>query len=142
MIMSINLKPFDKFCELPAYVYGNGVDRYVLTATIIGGYEITLARLIVGNPPTIKVNDMTHALFESYTPYGKKMIETKARATGFKHGFVAAINAMEKAGISFNSVAPCHFSDLLNALGAHYNRINPDIQDCFVVTNVSLTRHI
>ena len=70
------------------------------------------------------------------------MIETKARATRFRHEFVVAINAIEDVGISFNSVALYPFLDLLKALGAHYNRINPNIQDYDVVTNVSLIRYI
>ena len=127
MIRNVNLKPFEVSCELPTYVYGSGVEKYTLIATVPGNYEITLAKLIIGTSLSGK-SVLSHAMFESYTEHGEKMCETKIRVGGCEREFMAAKNAMTKAGIEFEPILPCHFCDLLNGLGAYYQAVNPEIQ--------------
>lgn len=126
MIKNINLKPFDKSCELPTYVYGNGVDKYTLVATIPGDYKITLAKLLIGSSVSGKTV-LSHALFESYTDHGEKMSESKIRMGGCEREFMAAKNVMTEVGIEFEPTAPCHFLEILNMLGAYYQAGNPEI---------------
>ena len=135
MIMKVNLKPFKDSCELPAYVYQNGVDRHTLIATIMGKYKITLARLLIGKSNS---NDtvLTHAMFESYTEYGEKMAETKFRISGLESEFMAVKNIMWIAGIEFSEMPSCHFLELLNALGAYYQAVNPEIEDYGIVSQI------
>ena len=126
MIRNVELKPFEKSCELPTYVYGSGIEKYTLVGTVQGGYKITWARLTIGSSVSAGT-ELAHALFESYTDHGEKMSETKIRIAGAEKEFMAAKNVMIKAGIEFNPTAPCHFLDLLNALGAYYQAGNPEI---------------
>ena len=133
MIKNVELKPFEKHCELPTYVYGNGVEEYELVGTIAGGYKILMARLKVGTSKS-KGEILSHAVFESYTTHGEKMSETKIRIGGCDSDFMAVKNAMIKSGIELENIAPCHFCDLLNALGACYQAANPDIQGYAVMS--------
>lgn len=126
MIKSVDLKPFEKSCELPTYVYGGGIEKYTLVGTVQGDYKITWARLVIGSSVSAGT-ELAHALFESYTDHGEKMSETKIRIAGAEKEFMAAKNVMIKAGIEFNPTVPCHFLDLLNALGAYYQAGNPEI---------------
>ena len=126
MIKEVQLKPFDKSCELPTYVYGNGVDKYTLIATVPGNYKITLAKLLIGSSISGKTM-LAHALFESYTDHGEKMKESKIRIGGCEREFMAVKNVMTEVGIEFEPTVPCHFSDLLNGLGAYYQAVNPEI---------------
>ena len=135
MIKDVNLKPFDSSCELPTYVYGKGVSRYALIATVAGGYKVMLARLSKGISLSGQ-NELSHALFESYTDHGEKMSEAKFRVGGCDSEFWAVKKAMAKTGIIFNSTTPCHFLDLLNALGAFYQAANPDIEEYAVVSKM------
>ena len=133
MIKNVQLKPFEMSLELPTYVYGKGVDKYTLVGTIQGDYKITLAKLKIGKSfsgDTV----LSHALFESYTNHGEKMSEAKIRMTGCESEFMAVKNVMIKAGIEFENIAPCHFCDLLNALGAYYQAGNPEITEYTVVS--------
>ena len=129
MIKNVQLKPFDvhKCCEFPAYVYGNGIEKYILIATVLSGYKIMLAKLMVGTSISGK-DTLSHAVFESYSEHGEKMSEARARIGGFEREFMAVKNAMSKVGIEFNQIAPCHFLDILNALGAYYQAVNPEIK--------------
>ena len=135
MIKNVQLKPFDvnKCCEFPAYVYGNGIEKYTLVATVPNGYKITLAKLTVGTSVSGETT-LSHAKFESYSEHGEKMSEAKARIGGFEREFMVAKNAMSKVGIEFNPIVPCHFSDLLNALGAYYQAVNPEIKEYAVMS--------
>lgn len=135
MIKNVQLKPLDieKPCELPTYVYGNGVEKYTLFATVQGDYKITLAKLTIGSSVSAG-NDISHAMFESYSDHGEKMSEAKIRMGGLEREFMAVKNAMSKAGIEFENIAPCHFCDLLNALGAYYQAGNPEITEYAVVS--------
>ena len=133
MIRNIDLKPFKKSELFPAYVYNNGIDIYTLNATVSGGYKITLARIVVGNSLSGGA-PLCHALFESYSKNGQKMIETRTRVGGYEREFNAVKQAMIKAGIEFKPIAPCHPEELLEGLGAWYKAANPDIQEYAVVS--------
>lgn len=133
MIRNVNLKPFKKPELFPAYVYSNSVRTYTLNATVSGGYEITLARIVVGNSLSGGA-PLSHALFEGYTKNGQKMIETKTRVGGYEREFNAVKQAMIKAGVEFEPIPPCHLEELLEGLGAWYKAANPDIQDYAVVS--------
>ena len=133
MIKSVNLKPFDKFCEFPAYVYRNDVTKYLLVATVKGNYNITLAKLTTG-VSVVNGDELSHVLFESYNDHGEKMSEVKVRVGGCEREFMAVKNALSKAGIELEPMVPCHFSEILNALGAFYKAANPEIVDYSVVS--------
>ena len=133
MIKDVTLIPFKKFNPLPTYA--KNVRVYTLIAIIPGGYEITLAKLSVGDSMSDK-NPLSHALFESYTDHGKKMYEARTRVSGYEREFVAVKNAMFEAGVEFKPITPCHNEDLLRALGAYYKAGNPDIQDYVVVSQM------
>lgn len=128
MIKNVDLKPFKKFQLFPAYVYKNGIEIYTLNATVSGGYEITLAQIIVGNSLSGGA-PLCHVLFEGYAKNGQKMIETKTRVGGYEREFNAVKQAMIKAGVEFEPIAPCHLEELLEGLGAWYKAANPDIQE-------------
>ena len=81
MIKNVNLKPFEGSCELPTYVYGSGIEKYTLIATVSGVYKITLAKLTIGTSVSGKTV-LPHAVFESYTDHGEKMCETKIMVGG------------------------------------------------------------
>ena len=114
-------------------MYGNGVEKYTLFGTVMGNYKITLAKLTIGKSISGE-SELSHALFESYSNHGEKMSEAKIRISGCEREFMAAKNVMSKVGIEFENIAPCHFCDLLNALGAYYQADNPEIQECTVVS--------
>ena len=73
MIKNINLESFKKPQLFPAYVYKSDIKTYTLTATITGGYEIMLGKIIVGDSLS-GGQSLSHALFESYTKRGHKML--------------------------------------------------------------------
>ena len=66
MIKSVQLKPLDVNmpCELPTYVYGNGVEKYTLIATVPGDYKITLAKLTIGSSMS-GTTMLSHAMFDT-----------------------------------------------------------------------------
>ena len=133
MIKNVNLKPFDKPNRLPTYVYGNGVTKYTLIATVPGDYKITLAKLTIGSSMS-GTTELSHAMFESYSNHGEKMSEAKVRVSGCERDFMAVKNVMSKVGIECESIAPCHFSVLLSALGANYKAVNPEISEYTAVS--------
>lgn len=135
MIKNVCLKKFHQSCSFPAYVYKCGIDKYTLIATVMGKYQIILARLFIGKSNSGDTV-LTHAIFESYDEYGKKMVETQFRTNGLESEFMAVKNVMWKAGIKFFEVAPCHFSELLKGLGAYYQAVNPDIDDYTVMSQI------
>ena len=133
MIKNICLKPFKKSQLFPAYVYKSDIKTYTLNATIAGGYEIMLGKIIVGDSSS-GGQSLSHALFESYTKRGQKMIETKTRVGGYEREFNSVKQAMMEAGVEFEPIAPCHPEQLLSALGARYKADNPDILSYAVVS--------
>lgn len=133
MIKDVNLKPFTKSEMFPAYVYKKGLTIYTLNAMVADGYEITLAKLTVGES-TSDSELLCHALFESYNDHGEKMVETRARMSGSEREFNAGKEAMIKAGIEFEPITPCHFDELMSELGAWYEAANPDIRECKVMS--------
>ena len=133
MIKNVELKPFKNSQLFPAYVYKKGVKIYTLGATVSSGYKITLGKIIVGDSMSNGA-PLCHVMFESYTKHGEKMIETKTRVGGYEREFNAAKQAMMKAGVEFEPIAPCHLEELLSALGARYKADNPDIQSYAVVS--------
>ena len=132
MIKNVKLKPFDKTCKFSDYVYRNKVDEYELVG-VVGDYNISLARLRIGISKTPN-GECSHAIFESFDSHGKKMSESKFRTDGCDREFMAVKNAMIGVGIEFENTAPCHFLELLNALGAYYRAENPDITKCVVLS--------
>ena len=128
MIKDIKLKPFTTPCKLPVYVMRYGVTEYTLTAKTNSGYVITLAKLFIGIARLHKAVS-THAVFKSYTNHGEKMAETKARVAGAGFELTATQLAMIRAGIEFDLETPCHFLDLMTAIGARYSAENPDIEE-------------
>ena len=133
MIKKIELKPFKNSQLFPAYVYKKGIETYTLNASLSGGYKIMLGKIIVGNSISNGA-PLCHAMFESYTKHGEKMIETKTRVSGYEREFNAVKQVMMEAGVEFEPIAPCHPEELLNALGARYKADNPDIQSYAVVS--------
>ena len=132
MIKSVNLKPFDTTCKFRDYVYRNKVDEYELVG-VVGSYSICLARLRMGKSRTAN-GEYSNVIFESYDSHGKKMRESKFRMDGCDREFMAVKNAMNGAGVEFENIAPCHFLELLNALGAYYKAKNPEITEYTVLS--------
>ena len=133
MIKNVNLKPFEVSYKFPTYVYGNDIESYTLIATVHEHYKIILGKLTIGTSESGSAT-LSHALFESYPEYGEKMSESKIRIGGFESDFMAAKNVMVKTGIEFENIAPCHFCDLLSALGAYYQAANHEISDYVVMS--------
>lgn len=97
MISKVDLKPFKKAQLFLTYVYKNGINIYTLNATVVGGYKITLGKIAIGDSLS-GGHPLCHVLFEGYTMYGQKMIETRARVGGYERKFNAFKQAMMEAG--------------------------------------------
>lgn len=117
---------------LPTYATTNMME-YTLLGRVQGGYVITLARLTVGDSVSAG-NPLTHALFESFTDHGKRCAVARTRVSGFDREFAAVKNAMFAAGVEFTAAPPCSSEEILTAFGAWFKKRNPEIEDCFVVS--------
>lgn len=135
IIKSFTPRSFDGLNLLPSYV--SNVKSYTLTASVKGGYVITLAKLSVGNSVSAG-NPLTHASFESFSDHGEQMATARTRMSGHEREFTAVKNAMMDVGVEFAPVTPCDSKKLLNALGDWLREQNPDIEYC---TLVSQSRH-
>lgn len=131
MIKNFISQQYEGVNGLPTYV--NNLRIYTLTGEIAGGYTITLAKLTVGDSISAG-NELTHALFESFTDHGKRAKAARTRASGYDREFSAIKNAMAETGVEFEPTAPCHSEALLRALGTWFLSQNPDIQDFAVVS--------
>ena len=129
MIKSVDLKPFTKAYPLPTYARRQGLEIYTLTATVNGGYEITLANLTVGKSISAD-NQLSHVLYESFDDHGKKMAEVRMRTGGYEREFMAVTGALAGAGIIFDTIDPSRpVEDIMNEIGEWYKASNPDIQE-------------
>lgn len=134
MIKNFIPKAFEGINELPNYV--TSIKSYALIAKVAGGYEITLAKLTIGQSVSAG-NPLTHALFESFTDHGERRRASRTRANGYESAdreFAAVRNAMCETGISFNPMFPCDSEGLLNALGLWFQNANPEIEEVSVVS--------
>ena len=134
MIKNFEPKPFEGINELPNYV--TSVNSYALIAKIPGGYEITLAKLTVGQSLSAG-NPLTHALFESFSDHGERRKSARTRANGINgcdREFAAVRNAMVETGISFNPSLPYDCETILNSLGMWFMNANPEIEEVSVVS--------
>ncbi|MBP3536168.1 MAG: hypothetical protein J6J93_01360 [Muribaculaceae bacterium] len=134
MIKNFTPKPFGGINELPNYV--TSTKSFDLIARVVGGYEITLAKLTVGQSMSAG-SPLTHALFESFTDHGERRRATRTRSNGFNEDdreFAAVRNAMCDTGISFNPALPCDSEGMLEALGRWFQDANPEIEEVSVVS--------
>lgn len=79
MIKNFEPQPYDGLNPLPSYV--TNVSSFTLTGSVPGGYEITLAKLTVGESVSAG-NPLSHALFESFDDHGRRMKATRTRVSG------------------------------------------------------------
>lgn len=134
MIKNFKAQPMSRQNKLPIYV--NNINKYTLIGTIQGGYKITLARLSVGESVSAG-NNLTHALFESYTDHGEQAKITRTRVSGVDRTYIAVRSAMSEAGVEFQ---PAHMQlqseseELLKALGTWFMSKNQDIIEVSVVS--------
>ena len=131
MITNYNPRPFEQFNPLPTYVAIS--EQYELLAQTKTGYTIRLAKLIIGQSVSAG-NPLTHAVFESFSDHGARMVVTRTRVSGHERVFNAVMNVMMEAGVEFESVTPCHYKMMLSALGTWIQAKNPDIEKYEIVS--------
>ena len=131
MIKNYNPRPFEQFNPLPTYVAIT--EQYELLAKTKTGYTITLAKLTVGKSVSAG-NQLSNALFESFSDHGERMAVARTRVSGYERVFNAVMNAMMEVGVEFESITPCHSEMMLTALGAWIQLRNPDIEQYEVVS--------
>lgn len=134
MIKNFKAQPMGRQNKLPIYV--SNINKYTLIGTIHKGYKITLARLSVGESVSAG-NNLTHALFESYTDHGEQAKITRTRVCGVDRTYIAVRSAMCEAGVEFQ---PAYIQlqsvseELLKALGTWFMSKNLDIVEVAVVS--------
>ncbi len=133
MIKNFVPQPYDGLNPLPSYV-GN-VRAYTLVATAAGDYNVTLAKLTVGDSVSAG-NPLSHALYESFTDHGKQAKATRTRASGCDREFAAVKNAMIMAGVEFYPALPSSCEDILNSLGEWFVTQNPELSGASVVSQM------
>ncbi len=116
---------------LPSYVTNTRV--YTLVASIPNGYDITLARLTVGESVS-QGNALSHAQFESFTDHGKRAMAMKTRANGDDREFIAVKNAMSVTGVEFHPTLPKSCEAVLQALGEWFMAQNPELLKIEIVS--------
>lgn len=131
MIKNFEPQPYDGFNPLPSYV--TNVSTFTLTGTVPGGYEITLAKLTVGESVSAG-NLLSHALFESFDDHGRRMKAARTRVSGFDREFVAVKSAMSGCGFAFHPALPSVCETVLYALGEYFQAQNPEIAEVSVVS--------
>ena len=131
MIKNFEPQPYDGLNPLPSYV--TNVSSFTLTGSIPGGYEITLAKLTVGESVSAG-NPLSHALFESFDDHGRRMKATRTRVSGFDREFVAVKSAMSGCGFAFLPALPGACETILYALGEFFQAQNPEIVEVAVVS--------
>lgn len=131
MIKNFEPQPYDGLNPLPSYV--TNVSSFTLTGSIPGGYEITLAKLTVGESVSAG-NPLSHALFESFDDHGRRMKATRTRVSGFDREFVAVKSAMSGCGFAFHPALPGACETILYALGEFFQAQNPEIAEVAIVS--------
>lgn len=131
MIKNFAPLPFEGVNTLPVYV--SNLRQYALTAEVAGGYEITLARLTVGDSVSAD-KPLAHALFESFTDHGKRAKAARTRASGVDKDFVAVRSAMIEAGVEFHPALPNSCETILYSLGEWFQGQNSEITAVSVVS--------
>lgn len=131
MIKSFEPQPYNGLNPLPSYV--TNVSSFTLTGSVPGGYEITLAKLTVGESVSAG-NPLSHALFESFDDHGRRMKATRTRVSGFDREFVAVKSAMSGCGFAFHPALPGAYETILYALGEFFQAQNPEIAEVAVVS--------
>jgi len=124
-------QPYDGLNPLPSYV-GN-VRVYTLVATAPGNYNVTLAKLTVGDSVSAG-NPLSHALFESFNDHGKQAKVVRTRVSGYDREFVAVKNAMIGAGVEFHPTLPCPCEDILTSLGEWFVTQNSELSGISVMS--------
>ncbi len=135
MIKNFIPQPYDGLNAIPSYA--TNVRIFTLVATIPNSYEITLAKLTVGESVS-QGNELSHAQFESYTDHGKRAKAARARAGGYDSEFIAVKNAMIVTGVEFHPTLPKPCEAVMQALGEWFMAQNPELER---VELVSQTRH-
>ena len=131
MIKNFEPQPYDGLNPLPSYV--TNVSSFTLTGSVPGGYEITLAKLTVGESVSAG-NPLSHALFESFDDHGRRMKATRTRVSGFDREFVAVKSAMSGCGFAFHPALPGACEPQHYALGEFFQAQNPEIAEVAVVS--------
>jgi hypothetical protein len=131
MIKNFIPQPFQGDNPLPDYV--SNISRYELTGNVVGDYEITLAKLTVGNSLSAG-NPLAHALFESFTDHGKRAMLARTRVSGCDMEFMAIKSAMSKTGVEFYPAMPCSCKTILEELGKWFMAHNTEIIRVSVVS--------
>ncbi len=135
MIKNFIPQPYNGLNALP--IYATNVRAYTLVASIPNGYDITLAKLTVGESVS-KGNMLSHAQFESYTDHGKRAMTARTRASGYDREFAAVKNAMIVTGVEFHPTLPKPCEAVIQALGEWFMAQNPEL---LKIELVSQTRH-
>ena len=131
MIKNFEPQPYDGLNLLPSYV--TNVSSFTLTGSVPGGYEITLAKLTVGESVSAG-NPLSHALFESFDDHGVTMKTARTRAGGLDREYIAAKNAMSTAGVEFHPALPCSCEMMLRSLGEWFMAHNPELSSVEVMS--------
>ena len=131
MIKNFEPQPYDGLNLLPSYV--TNVSSFTLTGSVPGGYEITLAKLTVGESVSAG-NPLSHALFESFDDHGVTMKTARTRAGGLDREYIAAKNAMSTAGVEFHPALPCSCEMMLRSLGEWFMAHNPELSSLEVMS--------
>ena len=131
MIKSFTPKEYDGLNTLPTYA--SNLKSFVLVAKVPGDYEITLARLVVGESVSAG-NELSHALFESFTDHGVRSKAARTGVSGYDREFIAVKNAMIETGVEFHPTlaAPCE--EVLMSLGEWFKAQNSEILDYSLVS--------
>lgn len=131
MIKYFTPQPYDGLNTLPDYV--KNVQVFTLTAIVVGGYTITLARLTIGDSVSAGT-PLAHALFESFSDHGEQMKTARTRVTGLDREFVAVKSAMTATGVEFHPALPNSCETILYSLGEWFQAKNSEIQEFSVVS--------
>lgn len=124
MIKNFTPQTYDGVNSLPTYV--SNLNTYTLTATVQGGYEITLGRLTTGNSVSAG-NPLSHALFESFTDHGVRGKAARTRVSGYDSDFIAVKNAMIETGVEFLPTVSVPADVVMESLGEWFKAQNSDI---------------
>jgi hypothetical protein len=124
MIKTYKPLPYEGINPLPTYI-SNG-RTYTLIAKVPNKYEITLARLTVGESVSTG-NSLAQALFESFTDHGERKRTSRSRVNGHDREFVAVKNTMTDCGVEFHPCLPSLNEAILLPLGEWFMMQNPEI---------------
>lgn len=131
MIKSYAPQPYDGLNALPSYVAN--IRAYTLIGSVPGNYQITLAKLTVGDSMSAG-NPLAHALYESYTDHGERAKAARTRASGVDREFAAVKSAMRETGVDFHPALPNSCETILYSLGEWFKVQNPEIEEISLVS--------